>query len=748
MGKQESTGIVAVNNKENKDYEAELSKKLLITGGNGFMGRHLADRFIREGWEVFVVDDKSSPETAEWSLSAKFYEQSITDPDVEELFRVNNFDVVIHLAERSTSMKGDSALDNNHVNTTGLMNILRLTSSYHVGKFIYISTGSLLPHNVENAIDDSPADPVTTRAVSKYLGEQYVHLWRRLFGINATIVRLSTVYGPGQLPSHGIISNFMYNAVRWKTIDFHGSSSATRDFIYIDDAVFAIYLVVARDFHGPYLNVSSGQATSFKEFLNACSSFMTLPEIDYFDDIGTFQRASLDNELCKKELGWRQKFSLEEGLKATYEWYEQTNEERTRRRKRLRKDLELDIAWGRLRPYVENGVFLAFVLLVSWLQGNTPVNQVVGFDICYLYIACMGILYGKKQSIPAVIISVIVFTVSMLSHGGELVSLLYPAPNLLHYSSYLFLGVLTGYVTDNKNRQLEAEEYKRIRIQERYEFLEKTYHESIAVKDKLYRQIVNSDDSIGWLYKIIQNLDSVEVENIFTQAATITRQIMKVDNIAIYVMGRDGFYMRQKVRFGDMTNDLPRSLKVETLPYRDEVMVKQQVYVNTTLMEYVPDLVAPIVYDGKVIAIIQLFGMDFDQWSIYEQNLFSVTSRMISMSMGRAYQYEQEIISKRFIGDTRIMKEEEFHKLEQELMTRASMQTNITVALLKFDMDGMTYEELDSKLGRNIRAEDIIGVAGDSVYMLLDDVPEAAIEMLMLRIEKAGVRIIEYRKLT
>lgn len=735
---------VSTEVKKNKDYEAGLKKQVLITGGNGFLGRHISERFIHEGWDVLVVDDKTSRELTENKLSVKFYKNSITDVDVEEIFRVNNIDVVIHLAERSTSTKGGEAVDNNQINISGLMNILHLSSSYNVGKFFYISTGSLLAYNVENAPEGYAAEPVTTRALTKYLGEQYIQLWHRLFSLETVIVRLSTIYGPGQLPSHGVVADFMSNAVRWKSVEFHGSTHETRDFLYVDDAAFAIFLAVQRDFHGDYLNVSSGQAVSFHDFVKTCDKFMKLPEIDYFDDVNNFQRASLDNTLSKNELGWRQKFSLEEGLKLTYEWYVENNEERTRRRSRLHRDLKLEVLAGKLRPYLENALFLLFVFGVSVLQGDTPVNQTAGFDICYLYIISMGVLYGKKQSVPAVICSILILTWSMLANGGELVSILYPAPNLLHYSSYIFIGALTGYVTDNKNRQLEEIEYKAERLKERYDFLENTYHDSIAIKDKMYRQIINSDDSIGWLYKVIQNLDSVEVENVFTQAANITSQIMNVKNVAIYVMGQDGYYMRQKVRLGELTNELPHSLRVEDLPFKDEVIKNKQVYVNATLTENVPDLVAPIVYDDKVIAIIELFGMNFDQWSIYEQNLFSITTRMISMSMGRAYMYEQEIADRRYVNGTRIMKEEEFEKQKKESMNRASMNAGVRVSLLEFDVSEIDYVELDRRLGRNIRTEDVIGISNGSVYMLLNDVPEQAIEMLMKRIENTGVNIVRY----
>lgn len=147
---------------------------------------------------------------------------------------------------------------------------------------------------------------------------------------------------------------------------------------------------------------------------------------------------------------------------------------------------------------------------------------------------------------------------------------------------------------------------------ERYGFLKRLFDESVAVKDKLYRQIVNADDSIGRLYSIVRRLDSVEEENVFTQAALVTAEILAVEDVIVYIVGADGRYLRQKVRLGAHTAAKPRSLRVDSQPFLATLLREQKIYVNRTLADDVPDLAAPVVYEGRTIAVIELFGMDFD----------------------------------------------------------------------------------------------------------------------------------------
>ncbi len=134
--------------------------------------------------------------------------------------------------------------------------------------------------------------------------------------------------------------------------------------------------------------------------------------------------------------------------------------------------------------------------------------------------------------------------------------------------------------------------------------------------------------------------------------------------------------------------------------------------------------------------------MRFEQWSLYQQNLLSITARLISSSMGRAYQYEREIQERRYFKGTRILQETEFKKILDELRSRRKVQGDLPVAVLRVEMAGIDYAQLDERLSRVIRNEDFIGVLDGQVYILLPDANEEVTEMVRKRMAQKNLETV------
>jgi len=379
------------------------------------------------------------------------------------------------------------------------------------------------------------------------------------------------------------------------------------------------------------------------------------------------------------------------------------------------------------------------MVFIMHRQAGSVVNATIGLDFNYVYIAAMGLLYGKRQSMPAALLSAGLLIYSFLLHGADIVGLLYLPQHMLHFASYLFVAVFTGYTTDSKNRTIENMEYRNQRAQERYEFLEDMYSENIKIKNKLYHQIVNSDDSIGRAYQIIKKLDSVELEDVYTQAAEVTAELLNAEQVAIYIVGKNAYYLRQKVRRGEKVSELPRSLKIEEFPYLQELMAKQSIFVNKKLEEGLPDLAAPVVFQNKVIAVIQIFDLDFEKWNLSQQNLLAVTARLIASALGKAYQYEEGIQSRKYIENTRIIRREEFIKICREVRRRQQVLNNSAQAAYLRITGAEEPEVLDRKLAGVVRTEDFIGEYEGSTYILLLDITPAIVEQVRQRLSGAGV---------
>ena len=687
------------NNKNN------FRRSVLFAGNSGFMKESLKEKLEKEGWDVVGAGEDS--------------------------FKLYNPQIVVYFAGR------DCGQD--------MLQVLYAARQYHAGRFLY----------------------VTGAGTRQEYSEEFVLAWSREHGVQSSVVILPEVFGEGMSSEDSVIARLLCATCEQENFQLHGRDDVPVPVLYSEDAAHAILMIIQQELKQERIAVSSEEAMSFMQVVLTVNGFLNLPQVDVlgqgkeFSWIGEGAECAEDaeGEACY-ELRLKPKYHAAEMLKPVYEWYathggadadgaeaaaadadSAAGQDKEENGEQENSKLE------KYKPYLENiGLFVVIVIL-SFLQGKTPVNSATGLDIAYIYIIIMGILYGKKQSLPAVLPSMALLTWGLLNQHGELASIFYVPENIFHYSTYLFLGVFTGYISDNWRGQINSLGYKLNHFARRYSFLQENYQKSIEIKDKLYHQIINSDDSIGWLYGIIRQLDTVEVEDIFTQAAAVTGRIMGTQNVAIYVMGKDQFYLRQKVRLGDKTAQLPHSRRTEDNPYIMDMLANHHLFVNHGLQLGLPDLAAPIIYDGRMIAVIEIYGMNFEQWSIYQQNLLSVTARLISMAMGKAYLYEEGIHSRRFVPQTRILQPEEFAKLEKGLLARAALQENVRNVLLELSCAGMSYQELDNKLSGAIRQEDAVGLKEDRVFLLLHDVDDTGMQLVRQRLLHRGIDVLESREL-
>ncbi|MGM9581961.1 MAG: NAD-dependent epimerase/dehydratase family protein [Anaerovibrio sp.] len=676
-------------------------RSVLFAGNRGAFGESLKAKLQKEGWDVVGAGEDS--------------------------FKLYNPQIVVYFAGR------DCGQD--------MLQVLYAARQYKAGRFLY----------------------VTSAGARQAYSEEFVLAWSREHGVQSSVVILPEVFGKGISSDDSVIARLFCAACEQERFQLHGRDDVAVPVLYSEDAAHAILMIIQQELKQERIVVSSEEAMSFMQVVLTVNGFVNLPQVDILGQGNEFSRTAKDNaakegEDCY-ELSLKPKYRAAEMLKPVYEWYAThggagaadtgsqegtaAGDDREPEQDSAKENSRLE----KYKPYLENiGLFVVIVIL-SVLQGKTPVNSATGLDIAYIYIIIMGILYGKKQSLPAVLPSMALLTWGLLNQHGEISSIFYVPENIFHYSTYLFLGVFTGYISDSWRSQIDSLGYKLNHFARRYSFLQENYQKSIEIKDKLYHQIINSDDSIGWLYGIIRQLDTVEVEDIFTQAAAVTGRIMGTQNVAIYVMGKDQFYLRQKVRLGDGTAQLPHSRRTEDNPYIMDMLANHHLFVNHGLQLGLPDLAAPIIYEGRMIAVIEIYGMNFEQWSIYQQNLLSVTSRLISMAMGKAYLYEEGIQSRRFVPQTRILQPEEFAKLEKGLLARAALQENVRNVLLELSCAGMSYQELDSRLSGAIRQEDAVGLKEDRVFLLLHDVDDTGMQLVRQRLLHRGIDVLDSREL-
>lgn len=663
-----------------------FKRHILLAGNTGFLGKSMEEKLQKEGWSVITLKEE------------------------DDSFTLYNPQIVLFFS-------GKDYMQN-------LAQVMQNALRHGAERFLYVTGCS----QRQRAYED------------------FVVQWSRENGLQSSVIVLPESFGCGQPDDASVIVRLFRAVCRQERFQLHGRGDTCVPVLYSEDAAYAVVSIIQQKFMQERLYVVSEETLCFAQILQAMNDFGVFPQVDILGKGPEFAPETLAPAEGSYVLPLKPKFDVTKLLHTVYEAYakepaagadEGVPAEGGSGQSRLEQ----------LKPYLENIGLFALMVIISIFQGRTPVNSSTGLDICFLYIIVMGILYGKQQSLLAVVLSMGLLTWGIWSRQGDLASIFYVPEYIFHYSTYLFFGAFTGYIADNWKSRFDSLGYKLKAVGRRLSFLQRNYRTSIEIKDKLYHQIVNSDDSIGWLYNIIRELDSVEVEEIFTQAAAITGRIMGTDDVAIYSMGQGQFYLRQKVRLGEKTVNLPRSRKTEDNPYIMDMLARQHLFVNHGLQSGVPDLAAPIVYDGRVIAVIEIYGLDFEQWSIYQQNLLSVTARLISMAMGKAYLYEEGIQDRRFVPQTRILQPAEFDKLERGLKARSALQDNAKVVMMELDCAGTSLQELDHKLSGAIRQEDAVGLRDGKVFLLLYDVNDEGMLLVRQRLARRGIDVLESREL-
>lgn len=300
--------------------------KILVTGGAGFIGSTLVDKLITEGNEVVVIDNLVSGKKEYLNPQAKFYNLDICSPEVAKVFAKEKFEFVYHLAAQIDVRKSVAdPIEDNRVNVLGGLNILENSRVYKVSKIILASTGGAIYGEAEEipTTEYAPAYPLSPYGINKLTLEKYFNYYYQVYGLNYTILRFSNVYGPRQFKGGeaGVIAIFIDNAVKGKESILYGDGLQTRDFVYVDDVVRALYLARDIDCRGE-INISLGKETNLLELVKNIESALGVPlkiKKEPGKD-GEQRRSCLNYTRSQEVLNWQPEVNLEVGIKRTIEW--------------------------------------------------------------------------------------------------------------------------------------------------------------------------------------------------------------------------------------------------------------------------------------------------------------------------------------------------------------------------------------------------------------------------------------------
>lgn len=298
--------------------------RAVVTGGAGFIGSHLVDALVRDGAEVVVLDNLSSGRRTNVPTAATLIEGDIRDPEaVAEAFGLARPDVCFHLAAQADVRVSVERPDYDcEVNVLGTVRVLEAARRAGAA-LVFSSTGGAIYGECDRpATERSARLPLAPYGASKLCGEEYLQTFRRLHGCRNTVLRFGNVYGPRQDPhgEAGVVAIFLGLLAGGGQPQIFGDGTQTRDYVYVGDAVRAA--LAAAGHAGGVFNVGTGHETSVVELFAACRRVTGVEVEASFAPArpGELLRSVLDPELAAAELGLRAVTSLDDGLRATWDW--------------------------------------------------------------------------------------------------------------------------------------------------------------------------------------------------------------------------------------------------------------------------------------------------------------------------------------------------------------------------------------------------------------------------------------------
>jgi UDP-glucose 4-epimerase len=304
--------------------------RIIVTGGAGFIGSHIADAYVTQGHEVLVIDslwEHGGGLRANVREGVPLVEMDVRDKAIGRIFEEFKPEIVSHhAAQHSVAISARDPIYDAQVNVVGLLNVLEHAVRSGARKVIYASSGATFGTPERLPItDETPQRPTSPYGITKMVGEHYLRFYRENKELDFTALRYGNVYGPRQDPNGeaGVISIFIGKFLARKPVRIDWDGEQTRDYVFVSDVARANLAALERGSGGAYV-IGTGIKTSVNQIYRAlvAHSGFEAPVEHAPRRPGDARDAQFDAALARAELEWLPATPLADGIRATYEYFE------------------------------------------------------------------------------------------------------------------------------------------------------------------------------------------------------------------------------------------------------------------------------------------------------------------------------------------------------------------------------------------------------------------------------------------
>jgi len=301
--------------------------KIIVTGGAGFIGSHIVDRYIELGHEVIAVDNLATGYAENVNPDARFYELDVRSTEFAQLILSERPEVINHHAAQTKVQTSNEQPDYDaDVNILGIINLLRSAAATKVRKVIFASSGGTVYGTCDRLpiSETEPFSPQSPYGISKTTSEFYLRYFAANWSVSYTALRYANIYGPRDtISSEHVITVFISRLLKGKTPIIHWDGEQAKDYVFVDDVTAANVLALDLGDNEAY-NIGYGEPTTvntiYHQLVNV--SGIDIPAQYGPKRMGDVRLFYLDSSKAEQELGWRPRVTSGEGLECTLAWYQ------------------------------------------------------------------------------------------------------------------------------------------------------------------------------------------------------------------------------------------------------------------------------------------------------------------------------------------------------------------------------------------------------------------------------------------
>jgi len=382
---------------------------------------------------------------------------------------------------------------------------------------------------------------------------------------------------------------------------------------------------------------------------------------------------------------------------------------------------------------------VAGFLIMEWLVrfSRTQVKfQLIDFRL--LYVLIIGLMYNIPMGLGAGALASLSMILGYQREGIGFLTLFYEPTNWFAFIIYFTVGAVCGYIrTKDRDSIAFATQESRL-LREKYHFLRELFLEAQQEKQEYRQQIITSQDSFGKIFRVTRQLDVISPHLVFVQAMSVIEEIMENQSVSICSVGHNRHFARLEAASRGL--GIPRSLDLDGYEQVLAAIRETGIWTNVALEQDKPMYVAGVVRDDQIVLLVMIWKAQFGQMSLYYSNLLKILCGLISTSLLRSLDYQNATRSNRYVEDTQLMLAGPFRE-ELEITWSMNMKKIANYTLHHLKGEGMDAVQIARKLTGRIRENDMMGLVGGKVYLLVSQSTVEGIEIMQSRFEQLGISL-------